>query len=180
LNGAEILAIKPGSNAERLGLQPGDRITYLNQYRLQNYSRFLGFMGTYPARTPVNLTYVRGTTAKTLQIPLDPYNPGSLGVKFRTPKTITDPLVIDYVYPRLAGERAGLKVGDALVSINGKSVGTYIEYYIAQQGQQFLAGDAMKIKVRRQFGPRAEEREFNVTLSSAYDVPPERRVVPRR
>lgn len=180
MTGALVVGVRPGSTAQRIGLQPGDRIDYFNKYRLQNYSRFVGFMGAYPAGAAVSLTYLRGTMARTAQVQLDAYNPGSLGVKFRAPKEITDPMVIERVYPRLAGERAGLVVGDTLVNLNGRSVATFLDYMVVQKTQQLLTGDSVKLSVRRRLGNRSELRDFNVTLTSAFDVPVEKPLLPKK
>ena len=173
-NGAEIKAVRPGSTAEKAGLKAGDRIVMLNQYRLLNYSRFLGFLGTYPAKAEVSLVYQRGAETKTARVTLDTFAPGSLGVKFQAARSLAQPAVVERVYPGLAGERAGLKAGDTIIKYDGKPVASLMEltFHIAEADHQ--VDDVVKVVVERKNGREVEEKEFTVTLSSAFDLPKER------
>jgi S1-C subfamily serine protease len=175
-NGAEIKEVRPGSPAEQLGFKAGDRITELNGFRLLNFFRFRGLMGTYPQGSEVTLKYQRDGKTFTLKTNLEKLDPGSLGCRWRPATKPGDPVVVEEVYPKLAADRAGMKKGDILLEFDGKPAGTYQE--LAQVYQEMFAGDAVKVKVRRpDKDGKPEELELSLTLTSRYDDP---RRAPRR
>lgn len=181
MNGAEIKKVRPGSPAEKLGLQKGDHIVYVNQYRLLNYSRFLGVLGTYPAGAEVQLLVQRGAEIKKFNTVLEPFNPGSLGVTFRPPASLNDPPVIDRVYPKLCGEQAGLKKGDTVVRFDGQMVVTFKDLLEVLAEQELVAGDTIKLMVlRRGKDEDKEEVEVTLTLCSAFDIPAREQRTPQR
>lgn len=57
-----------------------------------------------------------------------------------------------------AARRAGLKIGDSIISVNGKTVTGY--EMLHNLLQQYSAGDTLKVKVRR----NSDELTFSVTL----------------
>jgi S1-C subfamily serine protease len=183
MNGAELKRVRKGSPAEKLGLQAGDRIVFFNQYRLLNFHRFLGFMGTYPAGASVQLVVQRGAEIKTISTTLESFNPGSLGLTFRAPVSLNDPPVIDRVFPKLCAAKAGLKPGDTVVRLDGKMVITFKELVEVLSEKELLAGDQVKLMVLRRNKDSEEKDEIEavLTLSSAHDVSArEQQRAPRR
>jgi serine protease Do len=180
MNGAELKEVRKKSRAEQLGFTAGDRIVFLNQYRLLNFHRFLGVMGTYPAGAEVQLVYLRGVETKTLRLTLDAFNPGSLGVTFRSPRNLNDAPVIDYVHPKLAGEQAGLKAGDKVVRFNDQMTVSFRDFMEVLAKDELVAGDVVNLIVQRTVAGEKQEKEISLTLCSAYEVPRERRPAPRR
>ncbi|MCX8156649.1 MAG: trypsin-like peptidase domain-containing protein [Verrucomicrobiae bacterium] len=169
--GAAIKKVRPGSHAEKLGLKAGDRILYFNEFRLLNFHRFLGVMGTYPAGAQVQLLVERQGQRLSFKTTLDQLNPGTLGVQFRRPASATSPPVIDRVFPGLCGEKAGLKRGDTLLQINGElmlSLSDLVKYLAEQE---LMAGDTVKLLVSRPGRLDKEEIEVTMELSSVFDVP---------
>lgn len=149
MNGAEIKIVRPGSTAEKLGLKSGDRIVRLDDYPLRNFSRFLGYLGTYPAGYEVTLTTARGRETNTVKTVLQQLVPGSLGVSFAAPDSLRSAPVINMVIPGLCGEKAGLKANDIVVAIEGKKVANFKEWIEALAEMDLMAGDEVKLRVSR-------------------------------
>ncbi len=168
-NGAELRDVRAGSPAEKAGFRKGDRITQIDGARLLNFARFLGVLGTYPAGSELTVTLMRGTEPRTLKVKLEGRNPGSLGLSLARPRGIRDPATVDKIHPGLAAEKAGLRPGDALVGLNGKPAPTLREFVQTLLALQALAGDRIKLRVRRQ--ETAAEEELDLVLNSAYDEP---------
>lgn len=177
--GAVIKKVRPGSHAEKVGLRAGDRIVYFNEFRLLNYHRFLGVMGTYPAGAEAQLLVERGGQMLTIKATLDQLNPGTLGVQFRRPASATSPPVIDRVFPKLCGEKAGLKRGDTVLQINGELILSFADMLKYLSEQELMAGDTVKLLISRPGRVEKEEIEVTMELSSAFDVPA-RPIAPER
>jgi S1-C subfamily serine protease len=171
MTGAEVKKVRAGSTAEKLGIAAGDRIVSLNEYRLLNFSRFLGVLGTYPAGSEVKLVFAHGQTTNTVNTTLEQFIPGSLGVSFRAPTTMKSLPVIDRVFPELCGEKAGLKVNDTVIAINDKKVGTLREFIEALAETELVAGDELKLTISRKGKEGKEEKRITLVLCSAYEIP---------
>jgi serine protease DegQ len=181
LNGAEIKSVQPGSAAEKLGLRAGDRITHLNDAKLLNYNRFLGVLGTYPAGSRVTLRYVRERTERRVEAELESLNPGGMGFSLKTPRSLRDPVIVEKVQPKLAGDLAGLKAGDRILAFEGAPTETIAAWLAITRRSEYLAGDKVKLKVRR--NGAAPDPEMELTLNSLFDEPgfgAPRRRPPRR
>ncbi len=171
-NGAEIKEIRPGSLAEKLGFKPGDRITHVEDYKVLNFSRFLGVIGTYPAGTELKVRYDRAGTPQSVVAKLDTLAPPAWGADFKQGKTGQEPVVLEKVHPKGAAELAGLQKGDTIVGINGKPVQNLIQMVAAMQGLDLLAGDKLDLKIRRGENEKAEEKNIAFVMGSAFDNPP--------
>jgi S1-C subfamily serine protease len=175
-DGARITSIRPGSQADRLGLKPGDKLTKFNEYPLLNFTRLEGVANTYPAGSEVSVTYVRAGETKTVKTTLESTKPGSLGVKWLAhdaqilprmrAEAASMPPVIHKVTPGSAAEKAGIKVGDTVLAINQKLVPTLGELYKILKDQ--YAGDKLKIRVRRG-DDHPEEKEVEAVLDPNED-----------
>ena len=173
-NGAEIKDIKVGALAEKLGFQKGDRITYVENYKLMNYERYLGVVGTFPGGSELTIKFDRGGVEKSVKATLETLNPGTMGVEFKRPRSGSDELVVDAVHAKLAGETAGLKAGDIITECNGKPTPNWSEWFKIANALDLLAGEKISVKVRR--GDKADkatakELLLTLTLSSSFDEP---------
>ena len=77
--------------------------------------------------------------------------------------------------PKGAAEAAGLKTGDRVVEFNGQAIanpGQWVMYYYGFFPRSApLAGDKVKMKVRRGNGEKAQELEVELTLTSRLEEP---------
>jgi S1-C subfamily serine protease len=170
-NGAELKDVRAGTAAEKLGFRKGDRITKVDDYKVHNFSRFLGVLGTFPAGTEVTLAFERGGESRTVKAKLETSNPGSFGCQYQRPRSPRAEVVIEKVYPGLAGEKAGLQAGDAILSLNGTAVPNIREFLKKMLELQPIAGEKLKLKIRRKGEDGTAEMEVEVVLGSAYDDP---------
>jgi S1-C subfamily serine protease len=170
-NGAEIKEVRAGSTAEKLGLQKGDLITAIDGYKLIDFSRFHGVLGTYPGGSEIKMTLLRGSEKRTVNAKLEMDNPISLGIElpFTGPQ---NSVVVDAVYPKLAGEQAGLKAGDEIVEIDGKPTPNWAAWLKGNLLVDAAVGDKILVKVRRGEGSKIEELPLTLTLGSRFDDPP--------
>jgi serine protease Do len=168
-NGAEVKDIRAGTLAEKIGLQKGDRITGIENYKLFNYARYLGVVGTYPGGTELNLKFVRAGQPKTAKVTLETLNPGTLGLDFKRTRSFADSIVVDNVHPKLCAEIAGIKPGDVIVEWNGKPTPSWEAWRTNFAGMDLLAGEKLSLKVRRGPNDKPEDLLLTLTLSSSFD-----------
>lgn len=178
-NGAEVKEVVIGSPAEKAGFKVGDRITHVGDQSLLNYNRFLGVLGTFPAGTELELTVMRGAESVKLKTALEAFRPGDFGLWMKqTPMMrMAPPAEIEKTFPNLAADKAGLKAGDRIVSIEGNPVPNIVALIQWMQertrlrGGPMLAGDTLTVKVARNENGAEQEVEAEVTLTCAYDTP---------
>ncbi len=166
-NGAEVKDVRAGTLAEKIGLLKGDRITGIENYKLFNFARYLGVVGTYPGGSELSLKVDRGGQSKILKATLETLNPGTLGLEFKR-SSLADSLVVDKIHPKLAAELAGLKPGDTIIEWNGKPTPNWLEWRKNIAGLDLLAGEKLTLKIHRA-GEKAEDLLMTLILSSSFD-----------
>ena len=115
-----IGAIAAGSPAEKAGIQIGDRMTSAAGHRVDTWKDFLLTVGTRPNREiPIGL--IRNGAPMILQVTPAP----AADSRFE----IGDVGVFPDVHPRVPGvnqgepgDRAGIKPGDVIAAVNGKTI----------------------------------------------------------
>ena len=177
-NGAEVKDVLPGSMAQRFGIKPGDRITHVNDYKLINYNRFLGVIGTYPADTMVEITIDRGGKILKSHVVLEALDYGSMGAEtkpLRIKKAFG--LQLTKIHEGFAADKAGLKKDDIILGCNGDPirpvltrVGIELSMDSMRARHQLLSGDKVVFQVlRRGKGKEAQIFHTVVTLNSSYE-----------
>jgi regulator of sigma E protease len=134
-------AVQPGSPAERVGLQRGDRILTVAGDQVDTWEDLLIAIATKPDRD-VAITVLRDGQTRSLTVRPTAegrYEIGNLGVLPDT-NPYVDPL------PGEVAERAGFKNGDILVSANGERIvmGTQFRGIIEAH-----AGKPLEVVVKR-------------------------------
>jgi len=123
--GVFIIAVAEGSAAERGGLTPGAYITEINSIPISNVDDFLLEFRKYRSGTLIPLTITTNDGTETLAIlPLETpdlahSDRGLIGFVFDFFEDPSGVLVTRHSHDDTPGRRAGLKVGDLIVAIDG-------------------------------------------------------------
>ena len=122
---ATVQSVEPGSDAERAGFQPGDRISSADGKRVYNYARLIGIVRSYPENALLPLAIERNgkQTAMKLKLPRMQLSPGpsyvgAIGARL---EQISDGLRIINVEKTGPADKAGLKAGDVIVRIDTRA-----------------------------------------------------------
>jgi regulator of sigma E protease len=147
-----VAAVVPESPAARVGIQPGDRVVTVAGAQVDTWEDLLLAVGTRPDRD-VALTLLRA--GETHRITVRPtgegrYEVGNIGV---LPDTHP---IVDSLIPGDIAERAGLKAGDQVLSIDGERIYTGVQFREAIESH---GGREMRMVVRR----GDQELEFRPT-----------------
>jgi serine protease Do len=178
--GAKVASVKPGSSAEAAGFKKGDLVVNVNGYPIFNRERYLGVIGTVPERTEVKVRVKRDGETVDLQVDLDRYAPLEglgLGLPQRPPpvrpkgsgylgayvEETKDGVKVDQVGADTPADRAGLQVGDIVLSVNDRKVATRDE--LLARIYQRKPGARIKIAIRR----GGQELELEATLGTHPD-----------
>ena len=117
---AVIGEVLPDRPAARAGLQVGDQIVRVGNERIEDFND-LRLVITMNAGTPLEVEYLRGNERRTTVITPEreqtEYGPvGRAGVR-----PLLDP-IIGRVSPGSPADKAGLRTGDRIVSVNGQPI----------------------------------------------------------
>ncbi len=167
----QISQVIAGSDADRAGLRPGDRITHVDGLPLRD-------------ATPLQQ---RAVTATELQLTLDA--PREVTIRFSTPPTKIgiswreDPaepgaLTIVRVVPHSPAELAGLALGDRILQFDGRSFANGQEFAALARECQLPAplvverlGQLMERRLPRFGDITTEDTEGKVTTESTVEGP---------
>lgn len=132
--------VAPGSIADQAGLKLGDEITSFDNSNKPDWDQVYEHM-KLNAGQPVAVSVTRAgqSVNLTLHVPVDAKNEtfdlSDLGI---SPELFTGPIVVAEVQAGTPAEQAGLRAGDAIEEVDGKSfhmVNTLIDYMQAGQGK---------------------------------------------
>lgn len=178
--GARVIGVRPDSTADSAGFRRGDLIVRVNEYPVFNRERYLGAIGIYPEKTEVTIRVKRDDGTADLKVELEHYTPveglglapaprqapsrpkgsGYLGVYVLETK---DGLKVDDVRPASPGDLAGLKVGDLILAINDRRIGSREE--LLQRLWQRKPGAHVRFTIKRD----GEDLELEVVLGRNPD-----------
>ncbi|HUN83744.1 MAG TPA: RIP metalloprotease RseP [Terracidiphilus sp.] len=136
--------VVPGSAAAEAGLKPGDLITRFASQNNPTWDQVFAEMSLDPNQTvPVTVERGGSTVETQMHVPLTLGNDDLAGM---LPQYIPGPITVQSVMPGSPAAEAGLRPGDALVSIDGHefhSVGSLLDFM--QEG----AGKPISLMVER-------------------------------
>jgi periplasmic serine protease, Do/DeqQ family len=129
LRGALIANVEAGSSAEQAGLQPGDVVTAVNGRTIQSARDLRNHIGLMPVDSKVVLSVTRGDEELAIEVVITADNLASIdaagtpldGVTFSRAADGAG-LMIERIDPGSPADRAGLRQGDILVSVNRSRV----------------------------------------------------------
>jgi regulator of sigma E protease len=151
-------AVLPGSPAEQVGIQRGDRIVTVAGEEVSTWDSFFMAIGTR-ANRDVPITYVRDGNTRSVNVrpaPQTRFEVGDIGVLPDVNPSI------ERVNPGEPAEKAGLKAGDVVVAVNGERViiGRQLSEAISRN-----AGHPIELTIAR----NGEERRVSVTPEKQGD-----------
>lgn len=127
-----VAEVKPDSPAQKAGLKPDDVVTAVNGEPLLNPQRLSDEIEQGSYGKPIELTVERKHQTLKLTLPAMPFR-------------------IDDVYADSPADRAGLKIGDTIESINGAPAQKFSDLKAAITANP---GQALKLSVTHQGTPR--------------------------
>jgi photosystem II stability/assembly factor-like uncharacterized protein len=168
--GVRLANVQKDSPAAKAKLEKGDLLLSLDGKEIKKTDDFLLPMQKHQPGDKVKLAYQRGTKKDTLEIALVPrpgpetknQKRGSLGVQV---EEIEDGVLITEIVEKGAAEKAGLKTGDVLLTLEGTKIGTLPVLL------KTLAGKKIGTKVRLAYQRGGAKKEIELTLEGPPTPP---------
>ena len=122
-NGTKVSAVRVGSPAAEVEIQPGDSIQSINGIQVARHADIKRVLGSLDAGTQVAVELLRDgktlTVRPTLVAEIPPFDPQTLGLII---DERSEGVLVSAVFPGSAAERAGFLVNDTVTNIAGKAV----------------------------------------------------------
>jgi len=146
LNQPPVLAgVLKDSPAAKAGLEAGDRLVEVNHTATATWQDVAKALDTIPPKEKVDVVYERGGQRFTTASQANPSNRDSL-----RPAALlgfpNDPIELDTVVPGKPADRAGLKVDDRIVAVDGSPILSLDQFLDAVKGS---GGKMLQITVLR-------------------------------
>jgi serine protease Do len=151
-----VSAVRPGSPAYRAGFRAGDRITQIDGKKVETAAQVKHEIARRYAGDKIRVTAVRGTEVIERDLELvariEPCEHPFLGilpmrVARRGDKPTDSGLKVRYVYPESPAAKAGIQIGDVLISAGGKALGDLAQWRLRLL--EFQPGDELAVEVQR-------------------------------
>ncbi len=138
VNATTVEWVTPGSPAAQAGVEPGDVIRHFDTQNDPTWDNVYARASLNPNQTvPVTVERADGKTMQlALHIPADLKGDDLAGM---LPQYLAGPIGVQEVAPGTPAEKAGLRAGDAIQSVDGHAfhtVSTLLAYMQAGQGKQ--------------------------------------------
>ena len=155
--GLLVRQVKPGSPADKAGLEERDRIVAIDGLGVFSRNRYLGILGTYPANHEVRLRISR--RGEILEKPVLLLGAGPQAyIGLTTQTREAGGLDIIDVAPGSAADQVGIVKGDVILFFEGKKLETPLDLKTFIQAH--AVGDEVPLAVLRD----GETKEFKVRL----------------
>lgn len=150
--GVRVRTYAPGSPETDTGFRAGDIIVSMMGRFVANIARFNSIQGIYPAGHRMEAIVRRGGEEVALSFALPPLRPWRQALILARPKEGERYPVVQTVIAGGVAERAGLRAGDEIVSIDSQPVRAEAIDHISRYFSGLCAGDAVSLRVRRGAG----------------------------
>ncbi len=145
----------PKSPADRAGVEAGDKLLAIDGKELVSHAQMKHLLGAKIAGDVVNISVLRDTQTLTLTATLtdkiEPFEelaigvvPASIGVNPDADNT-SDSLKIGHVLPDSPAQNAGLKAGQAILTVDGEATDSWDDFQ--QRINQLSAGQELELTV---------------------------------
>jgi regulator of sigma E protease len=152
---ADVVAVPEGP-ADASGVQPADRIVRVNGQKTPTWQGVLGQLDLAKPGSLLPVTVLRSGSEHSLTVKV-PAKPSATGFIWYP----AWPTIIDTVEPGFPAERAGMKKGDTIISINGRPVVTWL---------QILEGVRRSDGHPVQFVARRDGKDIAVTVTPTWGM----------
>jgi hypothetical protein len=147
--GLLVKRVVEDSPAGRAGLREGDRLIALNDVRWQTEDEFRTLV--WAAANPARMLVRRGDAASPVVVPVElAGSPVRLGLAWRIDEAEPGTVFVVQVYPGSPADRAGVRLGDRIHAIGGRSFAGSEELLRLVAGQT----DAFELTIERNGGIR--------------------------
>lgn len=178
--GAKLTEITPDGPADKAGLKADDVVTKVGDTTIKNYQDLTELIRATRPDTKLKVTYLREGKEATAEVtvlerPADAPEAQPRGGRGRgqPPARViagfrfgeTGDAVITFVTPGGPCEKAGVKAGDKITAVDGKSVAKADDYYEIM-GSERQAGEVVKFTLLR------EGKSIDVNVTLAEEAPP--------
>lgn len=149
---ARITQIMPKSPAEKAGVKVGDILVSVGEKKLGGFDELLEILRKKKIGEKISLNIQRGDQSKSVTAELT----GRPGTRRAAPSGVwlgvtgvdrDGKVVLTRVIAGGPAEKAGLKAGDTITTLDSKKVGAYAR--LLEQVRKHKAGDKLKVKILR-------------------------------
>ncbi|HXN24031.1 MAG TPA: RIP metalloprotease RseP [Candidatus Dormibacteraeota bacterium] len=137
----EVIALAKNSPLATAGLQIGDRLVEINGIQNPSWEKALNAAAQAGPASELHVVVEKDGKRRTLTLP--PAKPTQSDWPFGY---VPIPPVVDQAVPGLPAQRAGMRSGDRVISVNGQQIATWLEFVDAIKHSN---GQPILVKVRR-------------------------------
>ena len=158
---AKVGYVEKGSPAEKAGFQAGDVIEEINGRRISDWTKALSLIAVNPD-TDVTVTLDRGGEKKVLALRPEAATELRIGSSGLIPDM---PAEIGRLRPGLPAEKAGVKVGDKVLAVNGSTIYHWNQFSLMVKES---GGKDLQLQIER--GGKREERTIKPVMDGGRYV----------
>ena len=160
LNGVLVGGVRQGSSAEEMGLEEGDRVTWIGPIPVAGVDHFIDLMGIIPAGRELTVKWIRSgeeMSAKCTPAPI--LVSGDPQFKWNTVRGVWGRALIGEVKKGGVAAKAGIRKGDEVLAVNGVKARMLYEAYSLLS--RVPAGDEVTLELKS----RGKTKEIKFTLA---------------
>ena len=157
---AKIGQIMKGLGAEKAGLKPGDTILIVNDTRIKDSEELMTMLRQFREGDTIKLNVSRDDEEFDVSVLMMSEPPPLAGLQLESDSSEAK---IRTITPNSGAEKAGLKSGDVILSLNGKPAEDRAG--LLEMLRRTLVGETVSLRVKR------EEKEFDASVKITSESP---------